>query len=48
MGQILIEENRSLVIDSKNVDEVRLAISRLKKNPTLQLISETMLEVYII
>jgi glycosyltransferase involved in cell wall biosynthesis len=35
MAQILIEENCGLVIDSKNVDELRLAIARLKNNSTL-------------
>jgi glycosyltransferase involved in cell wall biosynthesis len=35
IGQLLIEENCGLVIDSKNVDELRLAISKLKNHPTL-------------
>jgi glycosyltransferase involved in cell wall biosynthesis len=35
MSQILIEENCGLVIDSKNVDELKLAIFTLKNNPTL-------------
>jgi glycosyltransferase involved in cell wall biosynthesis len=35
MAQILIKEHCGLVIDSNNVDELRLAISRLKNNHTL-------------
>ena len=35
MAQILIEENCGLVINSKNVDDHRLAISKLKNNPIL-------------
>jgi glycosyltransferase involved in cell wall biosynthesis len=35
MAQKLKEENCGLVIDSNNVDELRLAISKLKNNPTL-------------
>jgi glycosyltransferase involved in cell wall biosynthesis len=35
MAQILIEENCGLVINSINVDELRLAIFKLKNNPTL-------------
>jgi glycosyltransferase involved in cell wall biosynthesis len=35
MAQILIEENCGLVINSTNVDELRLAIFKLKNNPTL-------------
>jgi glycosyltransferase involved in cell wall biosynthesis len=35
MAQKLKEENCGLVIDSNNIDELRLAISKLKNNPTL-------------
>jgi glycosyltransferase involved in cell wall biosynthesis len=35
MAQILIEENCGLVINSINVDELRLALFKLKSNPTL-------------